>query len=86
MNEVTPEERFALHSLTRGARANEPLAQVVRHATYWESFPHSYTEEQVRAAVALHHSVRSVGSETWDAAFLAVARLAGLRFPALARS
>lgn len=82
---VTPAHRFALWRMMDGHTAASVHGRIIRAATYWESFPGSYSAEQVDAAQRLHLYVRAVGSAEWDRAFCDVARLAGVDFPALHR-
>lgn len=74
---VTVSDRLALHSrlsfvgrrVILGDSAHLQELQAVRAATYWESFPHSYSAEQVAAAVRLHVAWRGgFDSESYRAA------------------
>lgn len=49
----TPSQRFAAHALQRSLNGNSHQARALNHASYWDSFPHSYTPEQVAAGRAL---------------------------------
>lgn len=67
-------DRFRLHGLLRELPAG-PEKVAVTAATYWESFPKSYTPEQVAAAEALHVAGRAgFDSEEWAAALADVRR------------
>ena len=67
-DEVTPKDRLFLHSvMVQCAREqNFEMADIFRAATYWESFPDSYTLEQVAAAKELHIAGRNGrGTDEW---------------------
>lgn len=67
-DEVTPKDRLFLNSvMVQCAREqNFEMAAIFRAATYWESFPDSYTSEQVAAAKELHIAGRDgFGSDVW---------------------
>jgi hypothetical protein len=73
-SQLTPAHRFALHRRISTARALNPrdiVAGLENVASYWESFPSSYTPEQVNAARRL--IVATPGTGEYDAALVAVA-------------
>jgi len=53
---VTPAMRFNMHRLETAHRSVGDLdhARLYQLATYWESFPESYSPDQVAAACGLH--------------------------------
>jgi hypothetical protein len=59
--EITATDRLFLHNaMARYAREQDYIkAAIMRAATYWESFPDSYTVEQVAAARELHYAGRA---------------------------
>jgi hypothetical protein len=59
--EITVSDRLFLHdAMARYAREQDYIkAAIMRAATYWESFPDSYTVEQVDAARELHYAGRA---------------------------
>lgn len=71
-------DRFRLHGYVRELRAANvrcEIASVIDVATYWESFPKSYTPEQVAAAEALHVAGRAgFDSQEWADALADVRR------------
>ena len=67
-DEITVADRLYLHNqialVTRGQAFHQ--AAILRAATYWESFPDSYTLEQVAAARELHIAGRAgSGTVVW---------------------
>lgn len=74
-------DRFRLHGYVRKLRADNArceIASLIDVATYWESFPKSYTPEQVAAAEALHVAGRAgFDSEEWAAALALVVSCTG---------
>lgn len=77
-SQVGAADRFRLHGYVRELRAANArceIASVIDVATYWESFPKSYTPEQVAAAEALHVAGRAgFGSAEWASALENVRR------------
>ena len=74
--QVSPAHRFALHRRINAARANDPrdiVAGVENVASYWESFPSSYTPAQVDAARRL--MVANPGTGEYNAALVVVANI-----------
>ena len=55
MATVTAAQRFALHDARRASKPGSIRDVAYREASYWESFRDQYREDQVAAAVALHH-------------------------------
>jgi hypothetical protein len=75
-SQVSPAHRFALHRRINTARALNPrdiVAGLENVASYWESFPSSYTPAQVDAARRL--IVATPGTGEYDAALVAVANI-----------
>ncbi len=52
---VTVAQRFALHDARRASKPGSIREVAYREASYWESFRDQYREDQVAAAVSLHH-------------------------------
>jgi hypothetical protein len=72
--QVEPAHRFAIHRRINAARQLDPrdtVAGIENVASYWESFPNSYTPAQVNAARRL--IVATPGTGEYDAALTAVA-------------
>ena len=53
VTEPTPAQRFAAHEVRMIADPGSRLEIALREASYWDSFPHCYTREQVSAGRAL---------------------------------
>ena len=67
-DEITAKDRLFLNdAMVQYARKQDFIkAGIMRAATYWESFPDSYTLEQVAAAKELHYASRDgFGSDVW---------------------
>jgi hypothetical protein len=72
---ITPAQRFAAHDAKASAPLGGPEYRALNAASYWESFPASYTAEQVAAAQALLVSIHAdglTGSQAQVAAVLAL--------------
>lgn len=54
MDGVTVAQRFALRDVRLASKPGSIRDIACREASYWESFPDSYSDDQVAAAVALH--------------------------------
>ena len=50
---ITPSLRFAAHGLQRGHYFGTDHGVALRHASCWESFPRSYSADQIVAAQRL---------------------------------
>jgi hypothetical protein len=67
-HEITASDRLFLHdAMARYAREQDYIkAAIMRAATYGESFPDSYTAEQVAAGRELHYAGRAGrGTDEW---------------------
>ena len=88
---VTPHMRFAAVNIQaklerafyamHGSSVRSEVAQMISLARYWESFPESYTPEQVAAGQALIESTVDPTTEPFFVAIVEVARLSGKSLP-----
>lgn len=75
-SQVLPAHRFAIHRRIIAARKLDPrdtVAGIESVATGWESFPSSYTPEQVNAARRL--IVADPGTNEYESALVVVANI-----------
>jgi hypothetical protein len=71
---ITPAARFAAMDLQNAAPIGSPVYKAIAAARYWESFPDSYTADQVEAGRAL---IGQIGQGTATAE--TIARVLALR-------
>lgn len=83
---VEPHHRFIINNRIAQARKVDPrdiVAGVENVACYWESFPASYSPDQVAAATRLILS--TYGTQEYSDALVSVAIMADIHFPAMDR-
>ena len=64
MSAPTIDQRLSSYSIRVALAPGCPLERALRHAAFWESFPHCYTTRQYEAACAL---LTNINPDTADA-------------------